>query len=297
MISQPVSSISPCSSLPSGTWQTPGLSISWCFLPTSSSVCLVFFPLSLCLVRWFWPDLMNGRRVHATAVCIFLRRSGGLRVVRLPAGSWQRTFSLVTWSLYEMRIMLRRTSFPWLIFFFGALLWGSMIHKCTGRWMWQGSTQSYLGIERNTPVIPNWFQPCQCCCCQCYTGEYLRLGTLISCKWAQVLEVCDCLELLTTYFNLCVDATDVVCHQRGRHSTEVHAVSCRGRDHSDSKRGLRPCRVVVSNCNGLQEHHQLLFWSSFIMIWPASQLLCSFMLCFRGDPRLGPAVGSCGRRN
>ena len=30
------------------------------------------------------------------------------------------------------------TSFPWLVFF-GALLWGSRIHKHTGRWMWQGS--------------------------------------------------------------------------------------------------------------------------------------------------------------
>ena len=31
------------------------------------------------------------------------------------------------------------TSFPWLVFFFGALLWRSIIHKHTGRWMWQGS--------------------------------------------------------------------------------------------------------------------------------------------------------------
>ena len=31
------------------------------------------------------------------------------------------------------------TSFPWLIFFFGIPLWGSMIHKHTGRWMWQWS--------------------------------------------------------------------------------------------------------------------------------------------------------------
>ena len=31
------------------------------------------------------------------------------------------------------------TSFPWLVFFFGALLWGYMIHKHAGRWMWQGS--------------------------------------------------------------------------------------------------------------------------------------------------------------
>ena len=36
-ISQPVSSIFPCTPLPSRTWQTPGLSIPWCYLPTSSS--------------------------------------------------------------------------------------------------------------------------------------------------------------------------------------------------------------------------------------------------------------------
>ena len=75
-------------SLPSGTWRTPELSIPWCCLPTSSSVCLVFFPLSLCLAKQFWPDLMNGRHVHTTAVCVSLRWSGGLPVVQLPAGSW-----------------------------------------------------------------------------------------------------------------------------------------------------------------------------------------------------------------
>ena len=52
------------------------------------SVCLVFFPLSLCLAIWFWPELMNGKHDHTTAVCVSLRSSGGLRVVRLPAGSW-----------------------------------------------------------------------------------------------------------------------------------------------------------------------------------------------------------------
>ena len=31
------------------------------------------------------------------------------------------------------------TSFQWLVFFFGALPWGSMIHKHTVRWMWKGS--------------------------------------------------------------------------------------------------------------------------------------------------------------
>ena len=66
MISQPVSSIFPCSPLASGTWRIPGLSIPWSCLPTISSVCLLFFPLSLCLARWFWSDLMNGRHGHTT---------------------------------------------------------------------------------------------------------------------------------------------------------------------------------------------------------------------------------------
>ena len=70
MISQPVSSIFPSSPLPSWTWRTPGLSNPWCCLPTSSSVSLVFFPLSLCLARWFWSDLMNGRHEHATVICV-----------------------------------------------------------------------------------------------------------------------------------------------------------------------------------------------------------------------------------
>ena len=54
----------------------------------SSFVCLVFFSLSLCLARWFRPDLMNGRHHHTTAVCVSLQWPGSLRVVRLAAGSW-----------------------------------------------------------------------------------------------------------------------------------------------------------------------------------------------------------------
>jgi len=44
-------------------------------------------PLSLCLARWFWPDLMNGGHDHTTAVCVTVRWSGGLPVVLLPAGT------------------------------------------------------------------------------------------------------------------------------------------------------------------------------------------------------------------
>ena len=64
-----------------GTCRTPGLSIPWCCLPTASSVYLVFFPLSLCLAGWIWPDLMNGKRDHTTALCASLRLLGGLRVI------------------------------------------------------------------------------------------------------------------------------------------------------------------------------------------------------------------------
>ena len=138
MSSQPVSFIFPCSPPPSGPWQTPGLSIPWCCLPTSSSVCLVFFSLSLCLATRFWPDLMNGRHDHITAVCIFLRWTGGLRVVELPAGS---SHGLPRWKHgLRMRCVVScgSTIFPWLVFFVRALPWGSMIHKHTGKWMWQG---------------------------------------------------------------------------------------------------------------------------------------------------------------
>ena len=130
MISQPVSSIFPCSPLPSGT----------CCLPTYSSVCLVFFSLSLCLARRFWPDLMNRRHDHTTVVCVSLQWSGGLCLVQLPAGSWH---GLPRWQrglCMRCIVSCGSTSFPWLVFFFGVLLWGSMIHKRVGKWMWQGST-------------------------------------------------------------------------------------------------------------------------------------------------------------
>ena len=55
-------------------------------------------------------------------------------------------------------------------------------------------------------------------------GEDLRLGTLISYKWAQVFEACDCLKLLSIYFDLCVDATGVFCHQRISRILELRKV-------------------------------------------------------------------------
>ena len=62
--------------------------------------------------------------------------------------------------------------------------------------------------------------------CLCYPGEYLKLGTLISYNWTQVFEACDCLKLLSVHFDLCVDATGVVCRQLGLLGTDLHALGC-----------------------------------------------------------------------
>ena len=66
IISQPVSSIFPLFStvlldLPNSR---PVHS-----LMLSSHLFLCLPCLSLCLARWFWPDLMNGKHDHTTAVC------------------------------------------------------------------------------------------------------------------------------------------------------------------------------------------------------------------------------------
>ena len=47
------------------------------------------------------------------------------------------------------------TSFSWLVFFFGALLWGSMVHKHTGRWMWRGSVSVVSWNWEKDPCHPN----------------------------------------------------------------------------------------------------------------------------------------------
>ena len=87
MISQPVSSI--FSLFSTAIWDLPNSRpVHYLMLSSHFFLRFVFFPLSLCLARWFWSDLMNGRHDHTTAVCVSLRSSGGLRVVRLPAGSW-----------------------------------------------------------------------------------------------------------------------------------------------------------------------------------------------------------------
>ena len=43
-----------------------------------------------------------------------------------------------------------------------------------------------------------------------------------------MFEACDCLKLLSIHFDLCVDATGVVCDQLGLLDTDLYAVGCGG---------------------------------------------------------------------
>ena len=75
MISQPVPPFSPVLHCPLGLVDLqacPFPDVVFKPLPLS---CLAFFPLSLCLARWFWPDLINRKHVHTTSVCVSLQWS------------------------------------------------------------------------------------------------------------------------------------------------------------------------------------------------------------------------------
>ena len=101
--------------------------------------------------------MMNGRHVHTTSVCISLRWSGGLRVVRLPAGSWHRLPRWYHGLCMRCTVSCSSALFPRLVFFFPALPWGSMIHKHTGRWVWQGSASVVSLNWEKWSVDPNRF--------------------------------------------------------------------------------------------------------------------------------------------
>ena len=42
------------------------------------------------------------------------------------------------------------------------------------------------------------------------------------------LKLVDSLKLLSIYFDLCVDATGIVCHELGLLGADLHAVGCEG---------------------------------------------------------------------
>ena len=132
MISQPVSSIFLCSPLPSATWRTPGLSIPWCYLPTTSA--LSSSPFRCALQDGFGQTRWTGDISTTPQQFACLNRNDGQEIF--------------VWSdcLLDLGTDFLVGNMVLLWFLFGAVLWGSMIHKHTGRWMWQGSTSDLSWI-------------------------------------------------------------------------------------------------------------------------------------------------------
>ena len=87
MTSQPVFSVFP--HCPQGLGELQACPFFDVVFPPVLLSALFSSHFTLCLERWFWPYLMNGRHDHTTSVCTSLPWSGCLLVVRFPAGSLQ----------------------------------------------------------------------------------------------------------------------------------------------------------------------------------------------------------------
>ena len=129
MILQPVFSIFPCSQLPSGTRRSPGCPFPDVVFPPLPLSALSSSPFHCALQDGFGQTWWTGNMTIPLqfASLTIGRSSCG------PIACWilARTSSLVTWSFERCVVFCGSTSFPWLVFFFGALLWGSMIYKHT----------------------------------------------------------------------------------------------------------------------------------------------------------------------
>ena len=79
-------SILPCLLLPSGNFQTPFLSILWCYLPISSSVFLSFLLLSLSLAEMSSPCQRILRCGHTIWVSVSLPWLGDHHALQLHSG-------------------------------------------------------------------------------------------------------------------------------------------------------------------------------------------------------------------
>ena len=98
-------------------------------------VCPDFLPLSLCLANGFGHKWWKGDMFIPLQFATFYYR----QVIFLWSDCQLRAWhSLPRWKhgLCMRRVLsCGSTSFPWFVFFFVALQWGSTIHKHTGRWI------------------------------------------------------------------------------------------------------------------------------------------------------------------
>ena len=74
------------------------------------------------------------------------------------------------------------------------------------------------------------------------------LSRRVSQAW-NLHEACDCLKLLSIYFDLCVDATSVVCHQLGLLDTDLHpyAVEALSRRSTNFASYSSPAKPLMSS--------------------------------------------------
>ena len=119
------------------------------------------------------------------------------------------------------------TSFPWLAFFFGAMLWGSMIHKHTGRWMRQGSA-----------LVVSWNWQKYFCRSKLVSTVSMLLSSVLSWRVSQAWNPRQ-IQLSPATWSLWLSRASVrllwslcwchwCCHQLGLLGTDLHAVGCGG---------------------------------------------------------------------
>ena len=124
MISQPVSSISLFST---ALWDLANSrSVHSMILSSHLFFCLPCLLLSFtvpCKMVLPRPDVQEYKPLqdHTAAICVSLRWSG-LHVVQLPAGSWHGLSRWYHALCMRCVVSCGSTSFPWLVFFFRALL-------------------------------------------------------------------------------------------------------------------------------------------------------------------------------
>ena len=159
LISQPVSYIFPVLHCPLGLAELqagPFPDVVLPPLPLSALLLSPFtVPCKMVLARHNERETWS----HHCSLCLFTmvwRSSCG------PIACWILARTPRWWHSLCMRCMVScgSTPFPRLVFFFVALLWGSMIHKHTGRWMWQGSAsvvswswEKYSCLESRNPSL------------------------------------------------------------------------------------------------------------------------------------------------
>ena len=140
-----------------------------------------------------------------------------------------------------------RTSFSWLIFFFAALLWGSIIYKHTGRWMWQGSA---------SVISLNWEK------CPCHSKLISTLSMLLSSvlSWSLVGSIlCGQVNFFFYFFNLPSDTPISITY------------------------AFYVCQILLSACKSeeLRWFICLSYWlhelcEAFLWYWCEERCLCLF---------------------